>query len=67
MLQASATYGPPNLAAGEGVITSVTVSGAVLGGFARASLLVALQGIALTAWVKAAGAGSRLRRRRWSA
>jgi hypothetical protein len=41
LLQASVTYDPPSLAAGEGVTTSVTVIGAVLGDSrARASRLI---------------------------
>ncbi|WP_372624245.1 DUF2793 domain-containing protein [Falsiroseomonas sp.] len=37
LLQASVTYDPPSLAAGEGVTTIVTVVGAAMGDFARAS------------------------------
>lgn len=54
LLEASVTYDPPSLAAGAGVITTMTVTGAVLGDFARASFSLDLQGIALTAWVSAA-------------
>ncbi|WP_372623414.1 DUF2793 domain-containing protein [Falsiroseomonas sp.] len=54
LLQASVTYDPPSLAAGEGATTSVTVPGAALGDFARASFSLDLQGITLTAWVSAA-------------
>jgi hypothetical protein len=54
LLQASITYDPPSLAAGEGVTTTVTVPSAALGDFARASFSLDLQGIALTAWVSAA-------------
>ena len=54
LLQASVTYDPPSLAAGAGVTTSVTVTGAALGDFARASLSLDLQGITLAAWVSAA-------------
>lgn len=53
-LEASITYDPPSLAAGAGVTTTVTVAGAALGDFARASFLLDLQSIALTAWVSAA-------------
>ncbi|WP_372624649.1 DUF2793 domain-containing protein [Falsiroseomonas sp.] len=55
LLQASVIYDPPSLAAGEAVITTVTVSGAALGDFARASFSLDLQGITLTAWLSAAG------------
>jgi hypothetical protein len=54
LLQASVTYDPPNLAAGEGVSTTVAVPGAALGDFARGSFSLDLQGITLTAWVSAA-------------
>jgi hypothetical protein len=50
----SATYDPPSLVDGDGVTTTVTCTGAVLGMFARASFGVDLQGITLTAWVSAA-------------
>jgi hypothetical protein len=53
LLEASTTYDPPSLAAGEGVTTSLTVAGAALGDYARASFSLELQGIALTAWVSA--------------
>ena len=54
LLDASITYDPPSLAAGTGVTTTVTVTGAALGDFARASFSLDLQGIVLTAWVSAA-------------
>ncbi len=54
IIDASITYDPPSLAAGDGVTTSVTVTGAALGDFARASFSLGLQGITLTAWVSAA-------------
>lgn len=54
LLEASATYDPPSLAAGSGVTTSVGVAGAALGDHARASFTQDLQGITLTAWVSAA-------------
>ncbi|WP_372623822.1 DUF2793 domain-containing protein [Falsiroseomonas sp.] len=54
LLQASITYDPPRLAAGEGVTTTVDVPGAAFGDFARASFSLDLQGITLPAWVSAA-------------
>lgn len=51
--QGSATYDPASLADGEGVTTTVTVSGAALGDFAIASFSNALQGVTVTAWVSA--------------
>lgn len=56
LLEASVTYDPPSLAAGAGVTTTVTVAGAALGDFARASFSLDLQGITLTGWVWAANA-----------
>lgn len=53
LLEASVTYDPPSLAAGAGVTTTLTVTGAALGDFARASFLLDPQGITLTAWVSA--------------
>lgn len=53
-LAGSATYDPGNLADGAGVTTTVTVTGAAAGDFARASFSNDLQGITLTAWVSAA-------------
>lgn len=50
----SAVYDPGNLADGQGVTTTVTVTGAILGDYAEASFSLDLQGIALTAWVSAA-------------
>lgn len=50
----SATYDPASLADGEGVTTTVTVTGAVLGDYAAATFSLDLQGITLTAWVSAA-------------
>lgn len=49
----AATYDPGNLVDGQGVTTTVTVSGAVLGDFVEVSFSQDLQGIALTAWVSA--------------
>jgi hypothetical protein len=46
--------GPPSLAAGEGVATSVTVPGAALGDLARASFSFDLQGSTLSARMSAA-------------
>ncbi len=54
ILEASITYDPPSLAAGEGVTTTVAVAGVALGDFARASFSLDLQGVTLTAWVSAA-------------
>jgi hypothetical protein len=54
LLQASVAYDPPSLAAGEGATTGVTVTGAALGDFARASFSLDLQSVTLTAWVSAA-------------
>jgi hypothetical protein len=54
LLEASANYDPPSLAAGEGLTTTVSVTGATLGDFARASFSLDIQGITLTAWVSAA-------------
>ena len=53
LLQASVTYDPPSLAAGDGVTTAATVTGAALGDFARASFSLDLAGVELTAWVSA--------------
>jgi hypothetical protein len=53
-LLGSATYDPPNLADGAGATTTVTVTGAALGDYARASFLLNVQGITVTAWVSAA-------------
>lgn len=50
----TATYDPGNLADGQGVTTTVTVTGALLGDYAEASFSLDLQGIILTAWVSAA-------------
>lgn len=49
----SATFDPGNLIDGQGVTTTVTVTGAALGDFVEASFSLDLQGIALTAWVSA--------------
>ncbi len=54
LIEASITYDPASLAAGAGVTTTVTVTGAALGDFARASFSLDLQGLTLTAWVSAA-------------
>lgn len=50
----TATYDPGNLVDGQGVTTTVTVTGATLGDYAEASFSLDLQGITLTAWVSAA-------------
>src|SRR6266581_5579427 len=50
-LTGTATYDPPSLVDGAGATTTVTVTGAALGSFARASFSLDLQGITLTAWV----------------
>ena len=50
----TATYDPGNLADGQGVTTTVTVTGAALGDFVEASFSLDLQGITMTAWVSAA-------------
>ncbi len=55
LLEGSASHDPPNLAAGEGLTTTVTVAGASLGDCVRANFSGDLQGIMLTAWVPAAG------------
>jgi len=49
----SVTYDPPSLVDGDGVTTTVTVTGAALGDYAVASFGANLQGITLTAWVSA--------------
>jgi hypothetical protein len=50
-LTGSATYDPPSLADGAGATTTVTVTGAALGQFARAAFSLDTQGITITAWV----------------
>lgn len=50
----TAVYDPGNLADGQGLTTTVTVTGAVIGDYAEASFSLDLQGITLTAWVSAA-------------
>ena len=47
----SATYDPPSLADGSGVTTTVTCTGASLGGYAAATFSLDLQGVTVTAWV----------------
>lgn len=54
VLNGSATYDPPSLVDAAGTTTTVTVTGAALGGIAEASFSLDLQGITLTAWVSAA-------------
>jgi len=53
VLQGFATYDPPSLADGAGTTTTVTCTGAALGGFASASFSLDLQGITLSAYVSA--------------
>ena len=50
----STTYDPASLNDGDGVTTTVTVTGAVMGEFAVASFSLDLQGVQLAAWVSAA-------------
>ena len=50
----NSSFDPPNLVAGAGATTTVTVTGAVVGDVASASFSNDLQGITLTAWVSAA-------------
>ena len=53
---ASATYDPPALAPGQrGPTQTVALAGAALGDFAQASFSLASQGVAIEAWVSAAG------------
>jgi hypothetical protein len=47
------SYDPPNLLDGDGVTTTVTVTGASLGDQVTASFSLDLQGITMTAWVSA--------------
>lgn len=53
-LTGSTTYDPPSLADGAGTTTTVTVTGAVLGGFASCSFSLDTQGIMLIPWVSGA-------------
>lgn len=53
-LTGSATFDPGSLADGAGETTTVSVTGAALGDYARASFSNDLQGITVTAWVSAA-------------
>src|SRR6266566_1228676 len=57
-LDNSAPYDPPSLAPGLGATTAVTLNGATLGDHAEASFSGDLQGITLTAYVRAANAVS---------
>lgn len=50
----SAAYNPGNLVDGDGVTTTITVTGAELGDYARVTYSLDLQGITATAWVSAA-------------
>lgn len=51
--QGTATYNPASLADGEGVTTTVTVTGALLGEYVLVSFSLDLQGVTLTAYVSA--------------
>jgi hypothetical protein len=51
MLTGTATYDPPSLADGVGTTTTVTVTGAALGDFAKAAFSLDTSGITITAWV----------------
>lgn len=53
-LSGSATYDPPSLADGVGTTTTLTVTGAALGDFARCSFSVDLAGITVTCYVSSA-------------
>lgn len=53
-LSGSAVYDPASLADGAGVTTTITVTGAALGNYAKASFSLDLQGVMLFAWVSAA-------------
>lgn len=53
-LTGSAEYDPPNLVDGDGVTTTVAVTGVGVGDFCVASFSNELQGISLHAWVSAA-------------
>lgn len=50
-LRGTATFDPGELVDGAGVTTTVTVTGAALGDFARISFSLSLQGITVTAYV----------------
>ncbi len=50
----SVVYDPGSLADGQGVTTTVTVTGAALGNFVEVSFSLDLQGITITGWVSAA-------------
>lgn len=53
-LTGSATYNPPSIAAAGQASTTVTVTGAVLGGHVTAAFSLDLQGVELSAYVSAA-------------
>jgi hypothetical protein len=55
VIDATATYDPPSIAAGAGITNTVPVTGAALGDFVRASFGADLQGITLASWVSASG------------
>lgn len=52
-ISGSTTYDPPSLTAGNGVTTTLSVTGAALGDYVSASFSLDLQSIQLTAWVSA--------------
>ena len=54
VLTGSVSYDPPSLIDGDGVTTTVTVTGAALGNLVAISADDDLQGVLMTAWVSAA-------------
>lgn len=54
----SATYDPPNLAAGSATVTSVSVVGAVVGDKIFATFTQDIQGVDIRAWISNAGNAS---------
>jgi hypothetical protein len=54
VLNGSKTYDPPSLTTGTQTTTTVTVTGAVLGDYARSSFSLDLQGLTMSAYVSAA-------------
>lgn len=53
-LSGSVIYDPGNLVDGDGVTTTLTVTGAALGDYAQATFSLDVQGITVTSWVSAA-------------
>jgi len=53
VLNGSKTYDPPSLSTGTQTTTTVTVTGAVLGDYARTSFSLDLQGLTMSAYVSA--------------